>query len=255
MSDDRGSTEGSRDPALTRVRQGLRRNAAAILTAVAATVLVQLSVWAFAVRRMPAADAAALTLLASVLWVFIAAPIFAAGGRTGLEGLFRGGSVIDASIVLLVVLAVRGRPLQWMGAVKVYLILAAVGLTQCALVWTAGSARARHVLAAAAVLLVLAVSAGPFWANGAIMAAPGPWRDRIGYAVVAANPVFAFAGCLPKGSFIWHQKPLLYEFTVLGRDSPMHPAAWYVTVMVYAVLAAAVAAAAVARRAGKTPSH
>jgi len=224
-------------PAAPRVRGNLVPAALGF----AVTAAVHLAAFAFASRTMPPDRAAVTVVWLSGLWVFLAAPVFAASGRSALGALLRGGAVIDASLVVLVLLAAGSDAVGWLGAVKIYLILAAVGLAECMLVCLARRRARRYGLAAVAALCVLVASAGPFWANRAVLAAEGACRERIASAVVAANPVFASAGCF-QPTFLWHERPVLYEFTVLGRDVPMPAGRWEITVAVYGLLAVALAA-------------
>ena len=214
----------------------LRRNGWALLLAAGLTILVHMAIYAAASAMASPASAVA-TLLGSLLWIVVAAPMFAAGGRSLLEGLLRGAAVIDAGIVVLVVLAAGNDSVGPLGAVKVYLVWCAVALAGCAAAQQARRVRTRHVLAAVAVAAVVLISAGPFWANGMIHAAQGPWRDRSVLAVTASNPVYATVACLGDTRFVWHEMPLLYEFTVLDRDVPIKLCPWYPTAGGYAAVA------------------
>lgn len=219
-----------------------------MLTAAAATIAVQVGTYAAAGAAMTPAGAAVTALLVGLLWVIIATPVFAAGAGSALDGLFRAGPVLDASAVLLIVLAAAGR-LTPLGAVKIYLIWCSLGLAGCAAVLAARRAENRQIVAAAVILVAMAIAASPFWANGIILAAGGAWRDRAGYALTALNPVFATSACLPgQQGFVWNESPILYECTVLARDVPMPMPAWYVTAAAYGIVAAGLAAVTVARR-------
>jgi hypothetical protein len=224
------------------VASALRRNALAMLIAAGATVVVQLGTY-FIVGEV------ALALLVAFGWVVIAAPVFAAGGRSVIDALLRGGAVIDASVVVLIVSAAAGPALGPVGAIKIYLIFCSVALAGCSLVLLGRNVISRHILSVVAVLLILVVAAGPFWANGIITSASAPWRERIAFGVRACNPVFSTIKCLNVGyGFVWSEKPILYEHTVLGRDVPDQSAGWYVTVGVYASLAVALGAVVYVRR-------
>ncbi len=227
----------------------LRRNGLAMLVAAGATVAVQLGTYFAASGAMDSHGATVVTLLVSLLWIVIASPVFAAGGRSAFDSLLRGGAVVDASVAVLIVLVAAGDALRPVGAIKIYLIFCSLTLAGCSLVLLGRDAPGRHVLAAFAVLLMLAVAAGPFWANGIIMSASAPWRERVVFVVRAANPVFATTECLTgRPMFVWNERPILYEYTVLGRDVPVRAAAWYVTVGVYGIFAFAVGAIAAVRR-------
>lgn len=228
----------------------LRRNASAMLIAAGATMTVQLGTYFAASGAMSSPGATVVTLLVSLLWIVVTAPVFAAGGRSTLDGLLRGGVVVDAGAVVLVVLAAGGALVGTAGAIKIYLIWCSLALAGCSLVLLGRNAANRHVMAVFAVLLMLAVAAGPFWTNGIIMSASSPWRERVGFIVRAANPVFAITECLAgTPRFVWNERSILYEHTVLGRDVPVRAAAWYVTAGAYSIFAfAAGSIAAVLRR-------
>ena len=226
----------------------LRRNLWAMLAAAAATVVVQLGVYAIARGAMTPAVSTRVSVLFGLFWVVLAVPIFAAGGARALDGLFRGGPVLDASAVLLIVLAAAGQ-ITALEAVKIYLLWCGLGLAQIAMVSTAKQARGQQIVAAVAILIVLALAASPFWANGMILAGSQPWRERFSYALMAMNPVFATIRCLPGGvGFVWNEGPILYECTSLSRDVPVPEAPWYVTAAAYGVIAAALAGVTALRR-------
>lgn len=211
------------------VASALRRNVSAMLIAAGATVAVQLGTYFVASVAMNSPVATVITLLVSLLWIVIAAPVFAAGGRSALDGLIRGGTVVDASAVVLIVLVAGRAAIGTVGAIKIYLIWCSLTLAGCSLVLSGRNAPSRHILAALVVLLMLVVAAGPFWTNGIIMSVSAPWRERVGFVVRAINPVFATTECLAGApTFIWNERPILYEHTVLGRDVPVRAAAWYV---------------------------
>ena len=81
--------------------------------------------------------------------------------------------------------------------------------------------RAAPVAAAAVIGVLLALAAGPFWANGMILAADPPWRGRLASWSAAASGVYATVGCMENVGFVWTQCPILYQHTVLSRDVPI----------------------------------
>jgi hypothetical protein len=198
---------------------------------------------------LSAALGAGLTLAVSLLWVVLAAPIFAAGGRTPLDGLLRGGAVADASLVVLLVLAAGSPALSLVGALNIYLLWSAVALTECAAVVLARRSWSRRMLSLAAGMAAVLVAGGPFVGNGLLLGLRGGWRQWSAWAVVALNPLLAAFSCLPGGfACVWQERPILYEHTVLGRDVPMPTVGWYVTAVAYALLAAVFGAVAAGRR-------
>ncbi len=229
----------------------LRANAAAMLVAAGATVAVQLVTFVLAAGTLSPAGAVITTLLVSLLWVVIAAPVFAAGGRTILDGLLRGGAVLDSSIVVLIVLVTAGGgAVGPLGAVKIYLIWCSLVLAGCSVVFLARRLASRHILAGVVIIILLVVAAGPFWTNTLILSAGPVWQGRIAFVVRAFNPVFATAGCLDDSdAFVWNESPVLYEYTVLGRHVPSGAVAWYFTVGAWAVIAALICIAGASRHA------
>jgi hypothetical protein len=215
-----------------------RRNLPSMIVAAVATIAVQVGTYLAARPAMGADGGAVLALLAGLLWLMLATPIFAAGGAGVVDALLRGGAVLDASAALLIVLVATSRTVTLPGAVKIYLIWCGLGVAECTLVLLSRRPGNGRVVAAVAIVLALAVAAAPFWANGVITAVEGRQRVAVTFIVKATNPVFATSGCLRSGAgFIWNEAPLLYECTVLGRDVPMPSAPWHFTFAAYCVLA------------------
>lgn len=226
----------------------LRRNAPALAGIVVATLAVDFLAYALSRPLSPSAHAT-VTLLTGLLWIILAVPVLAASGGSWLEGLFRGGIVADASLVVLLVLGLTGPAFTVPGAVAAYLLWAAVTLALCALVLLARRAPVRQVLAVVAAVLVLAIAAGPFWVNGLLLAAEGPARETAIRVTLELNPVLATLGTMPpEFAPVWNEQPILYEHTVLGRDVSMLTVPWYVTAILYAGLALVFGSAALLRR-------
>ena len=236
-------------PANADARAWMRRNLWPGVGIVAATVAVEVCAYLGAAAVLPSSEAAVLALLTALAWVILAGPVFAASGRTVLESLVRGGLTADAGVVVLVVLMAGQAGLTFASAVKVYLLWAAVAVAESFFVALAVDAVRRHALAAAAVIVLALVSAEPFWANGLVMRARGSARDHAAFIVAVANPVLATARCLDERvPFVWNEKPIVYEHTVLGRDVPMPAAPWYLTVIGFGGAGLGLALAAGARR-------
>jgi len=220
------------------LRSLLRRNLPVMAAAFAATAVVQLGLWAWAAAAMSSPASTAMALFAAALWTAMAAPVLGASGARGLDGLLRAGAVIDASMVLLIVLAAKDDAVGWWGAVKVYLVLVAAGVALCGVTRIGRTPRRRCVTAAVAAIVLIAISAAPLWTGGMITAAGRPWSWRIARAVVAANPFFAISGTMAQAGFIWQERPVMYEYAVLGRDVLMPSVMWWVTALLYAAGAA-----------------
>lgn len=215
------------------LRAVLRRNLPVIVPAFVVSAAVQLGIWAWANAALAEPASVAMALFAAGVWTAIAAAVFGASGRRRLDGMFRAGAAIDAAGVLLIVLAATGEALSWWGAVKVYLVAAAAGMALCGVARIGRTLRRRCVAAAVAAIVLVAVSAGPLWTGGMTTAAGG-WSRWIAQAVVAANPFFVISNAVAHAGFIWQQRPVMYEYAVLGRDVPMPSVAWWVTALLYA---------------------
>ena len=213
--------------------------------AFAVTLAVQLTAYLWV---LSAGAPTALALLLAATWAVLTAPVFAASGPGPSGVLACGAAVAAAWATSLAVLAAGSPALSWMGAGKIFVLFSAVALAQCAFVGLSRRRQRRYVLAALAALAVVIISAGPFWTNGAVRYAGQPGKLRIATVTVAVNPVFALAGCLARGAFLWHECPILYEFTVLGRDEVQMPVLpWFLTAGIYGLLAAALVLAGVLR--------
>lgn len=245
--------DANHNPPPPPVRESLvRREALPVLACAAVTVAAQLGLLVWARSLLPPLEADRLGLLLGLLALVVLAPALAASGRDAWGVFARAAAAIDASLVLLAVVAARGEALDAGGVLKLYLLWAAVGLAQTALVGLSRGPRGRAALAVAAVALVLGLAATPFWANQLVMQSRGAARRAVTSAVVTANPVLATAAALPgQAQFYWPERGILYEYTVLGRDVPARAAAWGRTALAYAAAAAILAGLAVlARRRG-----
>ncbi len=223
------------------VRSLWHRNSRAIISAVVVTVVVEVGAYII-FRIIPSAVGSVVpALLVSLLWILISSPIFSAGGGTLLDGLIRGGAVADATGVLLIILAVAQKEVTVMGAVKIYLIVCSIVVLESLVVRLGRGGNSRHILAGVIILLMVAVTAGPFWTNGIILSVPRGQGQRIAFFVRAANPVFATTDCLAgQQGFVWNERPVLYDYSVLGRDVPSQPVPWYITCAIYLGLTGAV---------------
>ena len=117
----------------------LRRDAAALVSATAGTVLVGCGVYVLG-RGVGSGRAfsclAALAALAC--WTALAAPVLAAGGRGWLSRVLRGGIVADAGGVALALLCLAAGPcLTLLAAVEIYCVLGAMALASVAAVSSA----------------------------------------------------------------------------------------------------------------------
>jgi len=219
------------------LRELLHRNAKAALLAVVSTIVVEGETYVVYRTFSSAVGEVIPTLLIWLLWVIIAAPIFSASGERLVDGLVRGGIIIDTTGVFLIILAIVRQEITIPGAIEIYLILCSIGLVEILLTWFSSDVRKRFILSAAVILVMVMISAGPFWTNGIIQSFHPNQRDKVATIVRAVNPVFAVTDCLTERlDFVWNERPVLYEFTILGRDVSSRPVPWYMTVAIFATL-------------------
>ena len=220
--------------------EALRAELPACAAILCATVLMELSAWAGAWRLTGYHDSAVVAAVGvALLWVTLAGPTLAAGGRTRLAALVRGGMVADGSGVALLVMAAASPALGLLSAVKVYLVLAAVALAGISAVLLARGAVARQVTAMAAALVLSAILAGPFWIGGLLGWLDEPATGTAAKAAVWANPFYSATAALgPRVPFVWHLAPRMYQWTRLGTDVAVAPPRWWQAAVVYLAVAA-----------------
>jgi hypothetical protein len=230
----------------------VRRNLAAALGAAALTAAVQLAVFGAARSAMGSA-AGVVALAAGLLWVTAAAPVFAATGRRWPDALLRGAAAADGSGVLLIVLAAGGEGIGWRGAAGIYLLWLTVAAAGSAAAALASDRRGRFVAAAVAAAVLAATAATPFWSNAAVMSAPPGWSARAAWLAEAVNPAYATFSCLrPASGFVWHERPIHYAWSALGRDVTAPAAGWWPTAIIFAAATCVLVLAgqAIGRRGG-----
>lgn len=228
------------------IRRLIASDGWAVLAAGAATVIVELGTY-FAARGAGAAvlPAALATLAASAVWIAIAAPVFAAGARTALGALVRGGIVADASAVTLAVLWCAARDPQTSqscmsvpGALKIYCTFAAVTLTGIAAVRCARTPAGRFSLAVATGLILTAALASPLWVGGLLKNTDGTVQRNIVAGAVYFNPFYSITSAIAgQTHFVWHQASFMYQLTWIGDLAAPPPVPWYASTVIYAPLA------------------
>lgn len=223
----------------------------AVLLVIAATLVIGCGV--FIVGRccsVPADRAALMTLFAVTVWVAVAAAPLAAGASTRLGALCRGGAVVDASIVTLIVLVIAGGgQLSWDAAVKVYLLWAGLTVTAILVIPRGGN---RLIVAAVVAAAALAAISGRFWSAGvleALTVGSEPFYRVTG--ILAAVDVLggvADAASSAK-SFVWAEQPVMYQLARQGQDYPGPSVGWWAPALTWWLAAAAIAAGIGLRRA------
>ena len=213
-----------------------------MLFALGATIGIELGVYVAAtVLGADARGAAIATLVSTVVWICVAAPLLSAGASTGMGAVSRGGITVDASAVVLVVLWLTARnpdssqPLvTFLAVLKIYCALLAVGLAGVAVVACGRSVAGRGILAVAMAVILTVVLAGPFLA-GPLLDVGGNTAAR---AVIYVNPIYSVSSAVAEETgFVWHLAPVLYKVTRIGSYAPAPEVPWYAATVVYGCIA------------------
>lgn len=227
----------------------LARDGKAVLAAAAATLLVEAAVFVLArAGHVPVREASLGALMASCVWVALAAPVLAAAPDGALSSLLRGGIVADASAVTLIVLWLAGPTVTLLSAAKVYCTFAAMALLAIGVVRCGRTARTRFALAVIVSVVLMAACATPLWIGGLLASAGAQRSGRILAAGLNANPVYSIASATAaEARFVWHQTAVMYRLTWVTDYAPP-PVAWYACPAVYLPAAAAFGVLAWLRR-------
>ena len=221
----------------------------AVLAATAATVTLELAVL-FLARACTGELYAVLAALAvGAVWIALACPVLAAGGKTWLSAMLRGGIVADASAVMLVVVWLSSPHVAFAAAVKIYCIYAASALLGIAAVSCARTTAARYAAAVAAAVAIMLALTTPFWVGG-ILKAAGPEAARtIAAAAVRVNPFYSVtAAVFETANFAWNEAPIMYTRIQQIHDYATAAPRWYSAPAIHATLAALLAATNLLRR-------
>jgi hypothetical protein len=228
-----------------------QRDGKAMLAALLGTLAVELGVYAAAIRGdIAPADAVLATLAMMTLICAIMPPALAAGGRGAWSALLRGGVVVDATgLALLILLAIgpagQGGPaLTFWGVCKAYLVFAAVTLTGVAAVCLSARPVGRCIAAVLAATAFGLALASPIWISAWIgTGLERPAQEQAAELAVWINPFYAAAQAGYAGRpFIWHEWRAMYRWTRLGEYVSPPPVSWVSTAGLYAALAAAMGA-------------
>jgi hypothetical protein len=182
--------------------------------------------------------AIAASLIITGVWVALASAIFAAGPRSTISGILRGGSVADASAVLLVVLWLSAPEVTFLSAVKLYCIYASVSLCAIAAARCASSLRFRYFGAVVGATLLTILQGGLFWLPGLLEFVPTAHKSAVAAIGLRANPLYGvFSAVADKLEFVWHYAEVMYRITPLGEDIAVPPVQWYEPMVVHLVIA------------------
>jgi hypothetical protein len=178
-------------------------------------------------------------LIFTGVWVALGSAIFAAGPRSALSGLLRGGCVADATAVLLVVLWLCTPAVTFYSAVKLYCIYASVALCSIAIARCASTVRFRYLGAVAAGVFLTGLQAGLFWLPGLLQLAPTDYKSTLAGFGLRANPLYGvFSAIAEESGFVWHYAEVMYRITPLGEDIAVPPVHWYEPMVVHLAIAA-----------------
>ena len=216
---------------------------------VAATVALQVGL--FAIPQMYDAPPRAMlcaSLMIAGVWVAIASAVFAAGPKSAISGLVRGGSVADATVVLLVVLWLRTPEISFTSACKLYCIYASVSLCAVAIVRLGRTLSFRYLLAVVAATGLTLLQAGLFWLPGLLGLVPREWKTAVATYGLRTNPLYGvFSGIAEETGFVWNQADVMYGVTKLGEDVPIGTVQWYEPMAIHLAAALVLGAWAVLR--------
>ena len=224
-----------------------RANRWAILTLLAATLAIELGVWLLTGGFTGDPWAVVAALAASTVWIALAAPAAAAGPEDAWSALLRGGTVIDASGLALLVLWALARmadgPLLPLSAVvRIYAIWLATGLAGVAAARCARTPTGRCAGAVAAAAVLMAAAATPFWTGGLLTALDGDARAQAAALAVNVNPICAAASSAETLQFTWQEAPRMYRITAWGDYVPVPRAHWYAAAVIWGAVAGILAA-------------
>ena len=199
--------------------------------------------------------AALATLAVATVWVALAAPVFAAGGRQVFEKLLRGGAVIDVTGLVLMGLWLVCPSFGFASAVKVYAVLASMGLAGLAVVCCVRSGHRRLIAATVVVVVTMAALTTPLWGNGLLIGLDGPARQTAATGLVAVNPAFSIAAATARDlHWVWNEAPRMYQLTILGQVIPVPSVSWYVTPLIWLGIAGLAGAVGVWRGRAARPA-
>lgn len=231
-----------------------RRHGWQTLGAGTVTVLVGCGVLAAALHGgVPPSRAGMLALMATTVWVGLAAAPLGAGAGDWIGALLRGGIAADAGIVTLLAVGLfGGGTIGWSSGVKVYLLWLPVALSATLATRCGRSALARSGIAAGAAVVALATMGSLVWSAG-LLAALGPDRQAAAARLVlwpnTLAGVVAAAG--PAEKFVWIEQPVMYAVTRMGQDFPPAPLTWWMPACLWWALAGALAAGLLIRHGGR----
>jgi hypothetical protein len=231
------------------IRTLLKRDGWPVAGIALVTVTVQLSVFLVpGACGVPTRTLVWASLIIAGVWVALASAIFAAGPRGTFSGLLRGGCVVDATAVLLIVLWLRTPQVTFASAVKLYCIYASVAFCSISAARCAATRRFRYLGAVFTGAVMTAMQGSLFWLPGLLQLAPSGSKSALAGVGLRANPLYGvFSAIADESGFVWHYAEVMYRITPLGEDIAVPPVQWYEPMTIYLVIAGVLAFAALLR--------
>ena len=198
-------------------------------------------------------------LAAATVWTALAAPPAAAGGRHWLDALLRGGTVADASAVVLLALWLFARDGQtgdpyvtFTAAVKIYCTLAAMALLAVAVVTCGRSVAGRHILAVALAVMFVLLLTSLLWAGVPLaLFDSAETRARLAGGALWINPFCSVAAAtVRETNFTWYRYGLMYTITPVTHYPKVDPP-WYAATLSCLCAAGIALGAGVLRRSAR----
>jgi hypothetical protein len=238
------------------LREVLARDGLAMGVLAAATLAAELGVYAVGRFNGAGARESLLAALAAIaLWVCLAGPCAAAGGKTVFSRLLRGAVVVDATAVSLLIIwliqpdAAGG--LTFAGAVKVYCVCISVASAGCLAVGLTTKPARRAMVAVLAGVVMVAALASPFWISAHVGAGQAEVEQALVTWAVRINPFYAICDAVVyQTRYVWHGGGLIYELTRVGGYVNPSRIAWWRTCLLYIGAAVVLAAINLIYRAG-----
>ncbi len=217
-----------------------RRDGIAMLSAAGVTMVVELGAFVLA-RRLGLADPGAVVVFLAVAcaWLALAPAALAAGGKSGLSVLLRGGVVADATGAALLVLWLTTPCVRFWPAVQLYCLAWSIALVAISAVWIARKPVGR-LLAAVVVAMLFSLSlTSLIWLGAWIGRSPGPHDTAIATWAAGINPFCAMTSVVAQDvHFVWTEWGKMYLWSPVGEYAMPAPTPWYETCLLYVSTAA-----------------
>lgn len=178
------------------------------------------------------------TLVVGVVWIVLAGPTVAAGGKNWVSGLLRAGMIADATGIVLLVLWLVSPDVRFLSALKMYCVFVSLGIACIAAGRLAVTWGGRLVSGVVASVLLFGVLCSPLWIPGVLEQVPSEHRVAVASVAAQINPIYSiFASLADETGFVWHYAPLMYRITTVGEDVAVSAVRWYAAICIYLPIA------------------